>query len=213
MSGCDKIPNVEDLNIKSNGSSIEINKLKELLNNNKDHKKDILKLNTIKCVHIYCKINNLSGQQTGPLIEYYIKEKCTMKKNNASDCIGDCKDRFMEDNEIKASGGGKNHNSYNYVQIRVNHKIHNYIFTAYYLTNDNISESGELFLCKIKKENLYPLIFKYGGYAHGTISKLGKITLEDLQNESNSKEYALRPIYNSPLWKELLKYRVNESDL
>ena len=55
--------------------SIEIvSKLKDLLDNDKDHKKEILKLNTIKEVHIYCKINNLSGPQTGPLIEYYIKE-------------------------------------------------------------------------------------------------------------------------------------------
>ena len=44
-----------------------------------------------------------------------------MEKNKAGDCRGDCKDRFLEDNEIKASGGGKKHNSDNYVQIRLNH--------------------------------------------------------------------------------------------
>lgn len=190
-----------------------IDELKKLLNNDKNYKKEILKSKTIKDAHIYCKINNLTGQQMGPLIEFYIKEKFCMKKNNASECIGDCRDRFMEDNEIKASGGGKNHDSYNYVQIRVNHEIHNYIFTAHYLTNDNISEHGELFLFKIKKDDLHRLIVKYGGYAHGTISKHGKITLEDLKKENNSKEYALRPKYNSPLWKELLKYRINECDL
>lgn len=188
-------------------------KLKGLLDNVKDHKKEILKCEKIKDVHIYCKINNLSGQQTGPLVEYYIKVKFCMEKNNASECIGDCRDRFMEDNEIKASGGGMNHDSYNYVQLRVNHKIHNYILTAYHLTNDNLSELGELFLFKIKKDDMHSLIVKYGGYAHGTISKHGVITLEDLKKENNSKEYALRPKYNSPLWNELLKYRINECDL
>lgn len=190
-----------------------INELKKLLHNDKNHKEEILKCNTIKYAHIYCKINNLTGQEMGPLIEFYIKEKFCMKKNKAGDCIGDCKDRFLEDNEIKASGGGKNHNSYNYVQLRLNHKIHNYILTAYYLTNDNLSELGELFLFKIKKDDLHELIVEHGGYAHGTISKHGQITLEDLKKENNSKEYALRPKYNSPLWIELLKYRVNESDL
>ena len=35
------------------------------------------------------------------LIELYIKTKHNMEKNNASDCNGDCKDRYNEDNEIK----------------------------------------------------------------------------------------------------------------
>ena len=189
------------------------NELKKLLHNDKDHKKEILKLKTIKDAHIYCKINKLTGQQMGPLIEFYIKEKSCMEKNKAGDCIGDCKDRFLEDNEIKASGGGKNHNSYNYVQIRVNHKLHNYIFTAYYLTEDNYMNGGELFIFKIKKEDLYSMLNEYGAYAHGTVSKLGKITLEDLKKDNNTKEYSLRPKYGSKLWKELIEYRVNESDL
>lgn len=41
----------------------------------KNHKLEILKLQTLKDAHIYCKINNLSGQISGPLIEYYIKDK------------------------------------------------------------------------------------------------------------------------------------------
>jgi hypothetical protein len=189
-----------------------INELQKLLHDDKDHKRKILKLKTIKDAHIYCKINKLTGQQMGPLIELYIKEKFGMMKNKAGDCIGDCNDRFMEDNEIKASGGGKNHDSYNYVQIRVNHKLHNYIFTAYYLTKDNYTNGGELFLFKIKKEDLYSLLNEYGAYAHGTVSKLGPITLEDLKKD-NTKEYSLRPKYDSKLWKELIEYRVNESDL
>ena len=212
---CLNINKVEDIeDNEDNEKDKEItNKLKDLLEPQRDHKKEILKLNTIKDAHIYCKINNLSGPMTGPLIEYYIKEKCIMKKNNAKDCIGDCKDRFMEDNEIKASGGGKGHDMFNYVQLRSNHKLDNYILTAYYLTYDNYMNGGELFLFKIKKNDISPLIFKYGGYAHGSKSKLGEITLEDIKDINNSKEYALRPKYDSPLWKELLEYRVSESDL
>jgi hypothetical protein len=188
-------------------------KLKGLLHNDINHQKEILKQDSIKNAHIYCKIKHLTGQQMGPLIEFYIKEKFCMEKNKAGDCIGDCKDRFLEDNEIKASGGGKNHDSYNYVQLRINHKIHNYIFTAYYLTSDNYMNGGELFIFKIKKEEIIKLIFEHGAYAHGTISKLGKITIEDLKKDNNTKEYCLRPKYGDKIWNKLLKYRVNECDL
>lgn len=187
--------------------------LKKLLCNYVNHPKEILKRASLKDAHIYCKNNHLTGQQMGPLIEGYIKEKCCMEKNKAGDCIGDCKDRFLEDNEIKASGGGKNHDSYNYVQLRLNHKIHNYIFTAYYLTYDNYMDGGELFIFKIKKEDIIQLILEHGAYAHGTISKLGEITIDDLKKDDNTKEYCLRPKYGGKLWEKLLNYRVNESDL
>ena len=51
-------------------------KLKNILNlSKKNHKTEILLQQTLKDVHIYCKINNLSGQISGPLIENYIKNK------------------------------------------------------------------------------------------------------------------------------------------
>ena len=47
--------------------------LKHVLQMSKiDHKKEILQLQNLKNAHIYCKINYLSGQITGPLIENYI---------------------------------------------------------------------------------------------------------------------------------------------
>ena len=65
-------------------------KLKNILNlSKKNHKTEILLQQTLKDVHIYCKINNLSGQISGPLIENYIKNKYKMIKNNASLCVGD----------------------------------------------------------------------------------------------------------------------------
>ena len=136
-----------------------------------------------------------------------------MTKNKASDCIGDCRDKNMKNTEIKASGGGMNHIHFNYVQIRMNHEVQYYLFTAYHLSEENKINDGELFIFKINKEQLIPIIYKYGGYAHGTKTKNGEITLDDLNDKSNIKEYALRPTFNSECWKELLKYKINEIDL
>ena len=46
--------------------------------------------------------------------------------------------------------------------------------------------------------------------AHGTIGKLGEITIEDLNDTTNQKEYALRPKYGDKCWIELLKFRIDE---
>lgn len=191
-----------------------VTELRKILDNNKiNHKDKIKQCKNLHEVNVYCKINHLSGQQLGPLTETYLIHKCQMKKNKASACIGDCKDRFQEDNEIKASGGGKDHNKFNYVQLRPCHDIDYYIFTAHYLCEENLENLGELFIFKINKNDINPLICKYGGYAHGTNSKQGKITLEELNDKNNTKEYCLRPVYGSPLWNELVKFRVYESDL
>ena len=188
-------------------------KLKNLLDKDINHKQKIMDCKDLKEVHVYCKANQLNGQQTGPFIELWLIKNCKMHKNKASECIGDCRDKFMKDNEIKASLGGKNNNKFNYVQLRVNHKVDYYIFTAYYIHHNNVDNLGELYIFKITKENIIPLIHKYGGYAHGTKKKHGDITISDLEDKNNSKEYDLRPIYGGPLWEELLKYRVNQSDL
>lgn len=193
----------------NNDSNNDSNKLllKNVLDRSKIiHKNEIMKQITIKDAHIYCKINNLSGQVAGPLIEFYIKTKFNMIKNDASLCIGDLKMNEI-DIEIKVSNGGKDNNKFNYVQIRMNH-LCEYLLTAYYLDSSNIDYEGELFMFRLKKEDIKPLILKYGGYAHGTITKLGKITKEDLDNVNNEKEYSLRPKYNDECWKELLQYRV-----
>ena len=52
------------------------NQLQHILNqSNVNHSVEILKEESVKNAHIYCKINQLSGQVTGPLIESYLKEK------------------------------------------------------------------------------------------------------------------------------------------
>ena len=185
-------------------------KLKNLLNISKcNHKKEIIKQSAnIKDAHIYCKINHLSGQISGPLIEYYIKNKYNMIKNNSSLCIGDVKHN-NKNIEIKISTGGKENNKFNYVQLRINHNC-DYILTAYYLSNENLKNSGELFIFKLNKFNMKNIILKYGTYAHGTIQKLGVINKKNLDDPNNDKEYAIRPKYADKCWNELLKYRIND---
>jgi hypothetical protein len=184
-------------------------KLKNILGISKcNHKVEIMKEGDIKRAHIYCKINQLSGQVSGPLIEHYIKNKYGMEKNNASLCKGDLQHNQINF-EIKISNGGKENNKFNYVQLRMNHDCV-YIFTAYYICIDNVETEGDLYIFKLNKKELKDLIYKYGGYAHGTVQKLGKITEDDLDNQENDKEYAIRPKYGDKCWIDLLNYRVQD---
>lgn len=183
--------------------------LKQILDiSPKIHEEKILELPTLKDAHIYCKCNNLSGQVTGPLIEKYIKIKYNMTKNNASFCNGDLK--CNETNiEIKASNGGQKNNKFNFVQLRMNHDCE-YILTAYHIDYTNLENLGELYIFKLNKENLKSIVLQYGGYAHGTLKEHKKITIEDLNDKDNKKEYAIRPKYGSKCWNELLNFRINE---
>ena len=189
---------------------IQIQLLKNILDKSSiSHKDEIIQQKTLKDAHIYCKINELSGQVSGILIENYIKIKYDMMKNDASRCVGDVahKDTNFE---IKTSLGGKNSNKFNYVQLRMNHNCE-YLLTAYYLDISNVNNSGELFIFRLSKNQIKPLILQYGEYAHGTIHKLGEITQTDLDDTDNSKEYALRPKYGDNCWKSLLHYRIDET--
>lgn len=218
---------------KSKMEEIKI-KLKQILDTSKcNHKIEIMKEPNIKRAHIYCKIHQLSGQVLGPLIEYYIKNKYGMIKNNSSLCNGDlqqhnqrnfeiklsndskennssaCIEHNQTNFEIKVSNGGKENNKFNYVQLRMNHNCA-YILTAYHINYDNIETEGELFIFKLTKINIKIIILKYGGYAHGTKQKLGKISEDDLENPINNKEYSIRPKYGDKCWNELLQFRVQE---
>ncbi len=203
--------NVEEIDHKIDAQNETKIKLKQLLDStrsNKIHTDTIMNLPTLKEAHAYCKYNNMSGQFTGPVLEKYIEKKYEMTKNNASECTGDLKCNNVNI-EIKASNGGKENNKFNYVQLRMNHDCV-YIFTAYYINYNNLDNLGDLFIFKLKKEDIKPLIVKYGGYAHGTIGELGPISIEDLNDTQNQKEYALRPKYDDKCWKELLQFRLDE---
>jgi hypothetical protein len=176
-----------------------------------NHKKEIMKEANLKRVHIYCKIKQLSGQVSGPLIEYYIMMKYGMSKIKASLCKGDLQHKEIN-YELKISNGGKDNNQFNYVQLRMNHDCV-YIFTAYYISVDNIDTEGELFIFKMNKEDVKKIIVAFGGYAHGTKHKLGEITATELDNPENDKEYAIRPKYGDKCWNELLHFRVEDLNI
>lgn len=176
-----------------------------------NHKKEIMKEANLKRVHIYCKIRQLSGQVSGPLIEYYIMMKYGMSKIKPSLCQGDLQHNEIN-YELKISNGGKDNNQFNYVQLRMNHDCV-YIFTAYYISVDNIDTEGELFIFKMNKDDVKKIIVAFGGYAHGTKHKLGEITETELDNPENDKEYAIRPKYGDKCWNELLHFRVEDLNI
>jgi hypothetical protein len=177
-----------------------------------NHEQEILKELTLKDAHLYCVINGISAQQYGPILEKYIRVKNNFVKNTASECNGDCS-KDNKNAEVKASLGGAKHNKFNWVQLRVSHDIQYYILTAYHLTSKNVEAGGELYVFSVPKEHMPSLIANYGGYAHGTNKEHGAITLADLKDEKNKKEYALRPSYGDTCWLDIMKFRVNEMAL
>lgn len=178
-------------------------KLKNLLNkpviNFNNHKINILKENSLKKAHIYCKINNLSGQVFGPLLEYYIINKFNAIKSNSNKSIGD----FIYNNknyELKCSLGGVSNDKFNYVQIRLNHEC-DFIFTAYIINSKNLNMNGNLFVFHISHNNMLKLCqdLKLASYAHGTKKSNIDKNILDL-------EYSIRLKYNSTNWNNFMKY-------
>ena len=112
--------------------------------------------------------------------------------------------------EIKLSLHARD-SRFNFVQIRPDHNIDYYIFIGY---NLEFGDEGQACMLVIPSDAIYRLIVKYGGYAHGTIDKLGALTLENMKGRNC--EYALRCCPNSKtkkgknaeLWAEMLKYEV-----
>lgn len=111
--------------------------------------------------------------------------------------------------EIKASIHA-NKSKINFVQIRPDHNIHYYIFIAYNMYENNTIGNAHIF--KIPSHIVYDLIIRFGGYAHGTCSVLGKITKDNIKGRNC--EYALRCDPNAKkgknfeLWNEFMKYEV-----
>lgn len=198
---------------ESENESLDIRMLRDHINITRlGHLERILKVPTLKDAHIYCVINNISSQSYGPLLETYIIKKYSCKGNKSSDCIGDYT-KNDENVECKVSLGGRQHNKFNYVQIRPSHNISHYLLTAYALTPDNVGNGGELFIFKVPKTIILGLICKYGNYAHGTISRNGPITRETVCSTTNTFEYSLRPKINDSCWKDLLPYRITEEEI
>lgn len=177
-----------------------------------NHEDQVMKLDTLKEAHTYCIINSVSAQQYGPLLEKFIRIKFNYIKNKAEDCSGDCS-KDGKNSEVKVSLGGATHTKFNFVQIRPSHDCETYILTAYHLSSENVESEGDLYIFKVPKSDIKRIIVSYGGYAHGTIKEHGEITMDSLNDEKNTKEYALRPTINDDCWKMLLPFKVIESEL
>jgi len=111
--------------------------------------------------------------------------------------------------EIKASIHSSK-SKINFVQIRPDHNIDYYIFIAYNMYENETIGNAHIF--KIPSNNVYELIIRYGGYAHGTCNVLGQITIDNIKGRNC--EYALRCDPNAKkgksfeLWNEFIKYEV-----
>jgi hypothetical protein len=89
--------------------------------------------------------------------------------------------------EIKVSLGDST-GKFNFVQLRPDHDIHYYIFLAYNVFD---GEFGKVYWFLCRPKDLYELLPEFGGYAHGTTIKLGKIQNSNIAGRNC--EYALRP--------------------
>lgn len=156
-----------------------------------------------KC--LLCK-SCLSPSQWGPLLEKHIKD--VLKISKAKDSMsGDGCSRKKKNVEIKVSLGTSTLGQFNFVHLRPEHKLHFYVMLAY---DVQYGKLGKVywFLCPAK--DVYKLIPEFGGYAHGTVARLGKITQASLRGKN--KEYALRPNPHAPkgskprlLWDIMMK--------
>ena len=179
-----------------------------------DHGREIAAQPSLKRAHIYCVVNAVSSQKYGPLLEKFIIARHRMTRTRASAAAGDCsRGESGGSVEIKASLGGASHAKFNYVQIRPGHCVDEYVFTAFHLTAENCRGEGELYVFKIGKKALMDVVALYGGYAHGTIKKLGPITSESIREPSNTKEYALRPSFGDKCWRALIPFRIPEGSI
>lgn len=161
--------------------------------------------NTLKKL-ILCK-KFLSSQQWGPLLETFTKNKFCI--NNKKDSVSGDGTIGNNNVEIKISlGVNKDESMFNFVQIRPDHNIDYYIFLVYVLEED---ELGKDYWFLVKSDELYNLLPKYGGYAHGTVQKQGKISEDNIYGRNC--EYALRPKVGSELWNIFMKFNKSEEEL
>jgi hypothetical protein len=153
--------------------------------------------------------------QWSPIMEAFIKQTFDLSQP-VDHTSGDGLSRNKKSIEIKVSFGDAK-GQFNFVQIRPDHNIDYYIFLCYDLYYGQL---GKLYWFFCDSEELYSLLPEYGGYSHGTISKFGKITKENIFGLN--REFSLRPNpknngKSKKLWTEFKKRflsnekRINEN--
>ena len=170
--------------------------------------KIIIKIQKEKNLTNKCVLARMYLPSQSNIMEKIIKNDLHIK-NTLNEISGDGNKNNIN-YEIKYSGHAKK-SKFNFVQIRPDHKIDYYIFCGYNMY-DTSSIIGKAYIFKVPSKKVYEWIIKYGGYAHGTIKKLGII--DDKNIVGRNCEYALRvsPINkkgkNLEFWNELIKYEV-----
>lgn len=162
---------------------------KSLVSSLRNKKDNIQKCQTEKNIlHkcILCK-TYLSSNQYSMILEKHIKDIFNIQKplnSTSGDGYSATKGLSIE---IKISLGTEN-GQLNFVQIRPDHDIDYYLFLAYNLYE---GDEGKIYWLLCEPFQLYELIPEYGGYSHGTVKVLGKISIQNIFGKS--REYSLRP--------------------
>ena len=149
--------------------------------NNSDIKSALLAENSFRDAAIIAK-TQLSSQAYSPALEAWLKARLNIGpavNETSGDGVWD-----KQNIEIKVSLGGKS-GQFNFVQIRPDHDIDGYLFVTYSIWNDEVT------WFYVSPNDMNDLILEFGGYAHGTIKALGKITEDNIKGRNC--EYALRP--------------------
>jgi hypothetical protein len=147
------------------------------------------------------------------ITEKIIKKDLKME-NKINQTSGDAR-KNSNNYEIKYSGHAKK-SMWNFVQIRPDHDVQDYVLLGYNMYDESDKDIGKGYVFKVPAEKMYNLVINYGGYAHGTVGKLGKITKDNIKGRNC--EYALRCDPNSKqgknkeIFDELLKYEITYSD-
>ena len=172
--------------------------------NRESIKKDILEADSFREAGIIAKFY-LPPQSYGHVMNNWFRNSpySDFKNLKSSDRIGDDLVFGKYNTEVKSSlcDDGK---KYNYVQIRLTHDIHFYFLPTY----DFILDKSYYFLLT-KKEMIEMVKLSNGELSHGTRSEKGSLE----ENISNPDiEFCIRPVVGKDLWKELMKFDMNEND-
>lgn len=164
---------------------------------------------------ILCK-DRLSPTQWSTVLESDIKRRFNIEKKGDSTSGDGRSSKNQKNVEIKVSLGSSKNGQFNFVQLRPDHALDYYLLMAYNLSEDAL---GKIYWFLCEPRELYELLPKYGGYAHGTVAVNEKITMDNIYGRG--KEYALRPNptandgnKSKELWNIMLaKFAVTEAEI
>ena len=191
---------------------MDIDNIVKLLRDPIDYKKICIDENNFLHKCILCK-KFLKATEWSSIIEKYLKNLFMISNTKERD-EGDGITKNNKKVEIKVSLGDTK-GQFNFVQLRPDHKLDYYLIVCYNLYE---LKKGKIYFFLCEPTELYKLIPKYGGYAHGNTKILGNIKKNNIKNRN--LEYNLHPIVKNnknkqnQLWNEMIKkFLVNENQV